>query len=59
MITSLGQLSKFRIKELLPDGFGCGIVYNLKPPLPDGIANVVGVPQGAIKEISIVLKHIL
>jgi len=50
---------KIQCMEALPDGFSCGIVYNLGPSLPEGIASIVGGQYDAVREISLILNGTL
>lgn len=40
--------------EAMPPGFTCAIVFNLDPPLPDGISSVVGGNHAVIRGVELI-----
>ncbi len=46
-------------KEAVPPGFTCAIVFNLDPPLPDGINSIVGGNYAAIRGVALILNGTL
>ena len=45
--------------ESMPPGFTCAIVFNLDPPLPDGISSVVGGNYAVIRGVALILNGTL
>jgi hypothetical protein len=43
----------------LPPGFTCAIVFNLDPPLPDGISSIVGGNYAVIRGLALILNGTL
>jgi len=43
----------------VPPGFTCAIVFNLDPPLPDGISSIVGGNYAAIRGVALILNGTL
>jgi len=46
-------------REAVPPGFTCAIVFNLDPPLPDGISSIVGGNYAAIRGVALILNGTL
>jgi hypothetical protein len=46
-------------QEAIPPGFTCAIVFNLDPPLPDGISSIVGGNYAAIRGVALILNGTL
>jgi hypothetical protein len=46
-------------KEAVPPGFTCAIVFNLDPPLPDGISSIAGGNYAAIRGVALILNGTL
>lgn len=43
----------------LPPGFTCAIVFNLDPPLPDGISGIVGGNYAVVRGVALILNGTL
>jgi hypothetical protein len=46
-------------KEVVSSGFTCAIVFNLDPPLPDGIRSVVGGNYALVRGVALILDGTL
>ena len=63
----LGELSKVKCEGEIPNGFACAILFDVAPPIPDGIdiASVVGdsssvqVASPVIRSVSLILNGTL
>ncbi len=44
-------------KEAVPPGFICAILYKVDPPVPEGVASIVGGDYEAIRGVTIILKQ--
>jgi hypothetical protein len=42
-------------KEAVPPGFTCAILYKLDPPVPDGVASIVGADYDLIRGVTLIL----
>ena len=52
----IGRASKVTCKgEPLPEDFACALVFNLDPPVPDGIASISGGEYDLIRGITLIL----
>jgi hypothetical protein len=45
--------------QRLPPGFTCGTVFNLDPPLPEGISSIVGGNDTVIRGVALILNGTL
>jgi hypothetical protein len=46
-------------REAIPPGFTCAFVFNLDPPLPDGISRIVGGNYAVIRGVALILNGTL
>jgi hypothetical protein len=45
------------VQEAVPPGFTCAIVFNLDPPLPDGISSIVRGNYAAIRGVALITQR--
>ena len=50
---------KIECQEPLPEGFACGVILSIDPPLPDGIASIVGGEDRLIRGIGVAIDGTL